>query len=366
MKLETEYASPRAKVGFSGKNIIARYNSKLSGESIRKKLTRIPTYVLHREAKRPRTYNPFILYRPRVLLQADLIDMISRSADNDGIKYILIVVDCFTRFCWGALLENKTSALVLSKFKLIFKKTKHFQRFMTDAGSEFISKQFQAFLTQNNIKFVRGNPHAPHVERLNRTLQGKIFKYMTENETNRWISVFDEILDGYNNRHHSAIKMTPAKAELAKNHSKLLESVTRYYEKALNKRKSPRFKVRDIVSVQKSKSNFGKGYTQVFTDELFQIYQVHTKLPIPMYTLAEYDYDFDAKNTRKQTNKIIEGRFYANELQAANYDVFKVDKILDTKIKSGKQYVLVSWKGWPEKYNQWIPKDNISRQYNKA
>lgn len=346
------FTDPGHAAGFSGKTVISRY-SKISKKKLDGKLARIPTYVLHREAKRPKIYNPFIIYRKRDLLQADLIDMQSRSQDNGGIKYILIVCDTLTRKCWAEPLLNKTSKLVLEKFKDIFRKTGKFERFMTDAGSEFVSRQFQSFLAENNIAFVRGNPHAPHVERLNRTIQGKIFRYMTENESKKWAQVLGDILEGYNNRRHRIIKMSPNEAEDPENYDQLLFNLRLYYDKALMRRKSPEFKIGDTVSIQKQRGVFAKGYSQVFSDELFKIREIHDKLPIPMYSISSYDGKED-----------IRGRFYSNELSLANFDVFKVEKILNTRTNSrGEEEVRVKWKGWPSRYNQWIKKSDVARDY---
>ena len=363
MKLEQKYSNPRSLIGFSGRGTISRYAKGVTG--LDDKLSHIPTYVLHREVKRPRPYNPVILYEPRTLLQGDLIDMVSRGRNNKGKKYILVIVDAFTRKAWVEPLTNKSGPVVLAAFKKILKKTGKFKRFMSDAGKEFLAEGFQKLLTQHGIEYVRGHPHAPHVERLNRTLQGKLFKYMTENETNTWLGALDPIVESYNARHHRMIDMSPNEAERKENRSFLINKVTRYYEKALQKRKKPKFKVGDIVSVQKDKGNFSKGYTQVFTDELYKVFYVHTKLPIPMYTLIDYDFDMRETDPEIIEDKLVRGRFYENELQSAKYGVFKVERIVDRKVEDGKQFVLVKWKGWPARYNSWEPASNIVRRYRK-
>ena len=83
---------------------------------------------------------------------------------------------------------------------------------------------------------------------------------------------------------------------------------------------------------------------------------VHTKLPIPQYTLT----DFSGKEE-------LTGRFYENEMQLATYTVYKVEKVLDSRVNSetGDEEVLVKWLGWHEKHNQWIPKSNITRDFEK-
>ena len=351
--LTKNYTNPSRPVSYSGRNIVSRY-TKIPGQRVTNSLAHHPSYVLHREVKRPRTYNPIILYSPRKLFQADLIDLASRSKDNDDVKYVLIVVDSFTRKCWARTLVDKTADRVLSEFKDIYKSSGKFERLMTDAGSEFIAKKFKAWMNKENIKFTRGNPHAPHVERLNRTIQSKLFRYMTENETRRWVDVLQRVVDAYNARRHRMIKMSPNEAEKKVNRAKVIDAVSRYYQKALSKRRDPKFKVGDVVSIQKYKNVFAKGYDQVFTDELFKIYEVHTKLPISMYTLTEYD------------GTVITGRFYENELQLAKYDVYKVEKVLKTRRRKGVSESFVKWKGWPDKYNQWIPDTDVVREYGTA
>ena len=352
MKVIAKYTKPGGREGFVGRNVFARY-SKLSNKKAQDVLSRVSSYVLHREVKRPKTYNPIILYLPRELLQADLIDLANLHEANEGAKYILMVCDAFTRKCWARSLKNKTAKNVLNAFKKIVNESGLFKRLMTDAGTEFLAGEFKAYLKANKIKYTRGNPHAPHVERLNRTLQSKIFKYMTENETKKWVDVLQDVVGGYNDRYHRIIKMSPNEAEKKENLSEVTYNLGAYYAKAIDRRKKPKYVKGDIVSVQKIRNVFAKGYQQVFTDELFKVHEVHTKLPVPMYTLTEFDGE-----------TVIEGRFYENEMQKANFETYKIEKVVDKRTRAGVREILVKWKGWPKKYNQWIPESNVERSYS--
>lgn len=354
-RFSKNYVNPKSVISFSGISNLTR-STKIPKKKLQRELAKQNTYVVHREAKRPSIYNPFILYERRILMQSDLVDMSSLSPWNGGIKWILIVVDAFSRKCWVRILPNKTSVLVLQKFREIFEETGPFKRLMTDAGSEFIAEKFKNFMKKNKISFTRGNPHAPHVERLNRTLQSRIYKYMTENETKNWIQAIEAIVQSYNSRRHSTIKMEPNRADLPKHRNKVIENLTLYYDRSLQKRKKPKFKIGDTVSIQKLRGVFAKGYEKVFTEELFKIKKVHTKLPIPQYTLTDYTGEEE-----------LSGRFYENEMQLATYDVFKVEKELNERFNSetGEEEVLVKWLGWPEKYNEWISKTKITRDYEK-
>ena len=55
---------------------------------------------------------------------ADLIDMQTFSKDNNGIKYLLTVIDIFSKFVWIVPLKRKTDQEVAHAFSKIFKRTK--------------------------------------------------------------------------------------------------------------------------------------------------------------------------------------------------------------------------------------------------
>ena len=48
------------------------------------------------------------------------------------------------------------------------------------------------------------------VERFNRTMKTRMYKYFTANNTIRYVDVLPELISGYNNTVHSSINMAPA------------------------------------------------------------------------------------------------------------------------------------------------------------
>ena len=52
---------------------------------------------------------------------ADLIDMQAFSKDNNGIKYLLTVMDIFSKFVWIIPLKRKTVQEVANAFSMILK-----------------------------------------------------------------------------------------------------------------------------------------------------------------------------------------------------------------------------------------------------
>ena len=77
--------------------------------------------------------------------QADLVDMQSFARDNKGIKFLLTVIDVLSKRAWAVPLKNKTGAEIIKAFEKIFKEGRTPEKLQTDAGSEFMNRQFQTF-----------------------------------------------------------------------------------------------------------------------------------------------------------------------------------------------------------------------------
>jgi transposase len=84
----------------------------------------------------------------------------------------------------------------------------------TDKGKEFLNTQFQELLKREGIEFqVCRNPDVKCavVERVNRTLRDKRYKYFTYKNTYRYIDVLPKFVTGYNAIVHSTTGMAPGK-----------------------------------------------------------------------------------------------------------------------------------------------------------
>src|SRR5271155_937473 len=103
------------------------------------------------------------------------------------------------------------------------------------------------------------------------------------------------------------------------------------------------------VRISKYKSVFEKGYLPNFTEEYFKIKQIIFSKPF-LYKLA------DLKGEE------VNGIFYESELSVYNaFDdaEYKIEKVLGKKKLKDKKYMLVKYKGWPDKFNEWIPDSNV-------
>ena len=153
---------------------------------------------------------------------ADLVDMQSLAKFNSGNRYLLTVIDVFSKYGWIVPLKSKTGAEVAETFNTIFKERRP-DKLWVDKGKEFYNKNVKAlgvelYSTENEEK-------SCIVERWNRTMKEKMFKYFTANNTRRYVDVLVEMVNKYNNTRHSSIKMTPVEA--SKKQNEILCGLTR-------------------------------------------------------------------------------------------------------------------------------------------
>ena len=86
------------------------------------------------------------------LWQADLADMQDLPRDNKGHRYILTVIDVFSKFAWAIPVKDKGSKSMLDAFKELFRVRERVpNKLQTDMGKEFLNKEEQNFLNSNNV-----------------------------------------------------------------------------------------------------------------------------------------------------------------------------------------------------------------------
>ena len=231
----------------------------------------------------------------------DLIPMIKYSKQNRNYKYILTVIDIFSKFSWCYPLKSKKSEEIINSFKDIFKKSKRKPtRIQSDEGTEFTNNQTQNFFKDNNIKWYHTYNRyikCSICERYNRTILNRIYKNFTLNNNTIWISNLDKLTNKYNNSYHRSIKMKPINASLKSNENIVRNNL--YNFRIANKK--PKFSIGDKVRVSLLKNTFEKSCTSNWTEEIFIIDGIKT---------SNVHYYF-LKNLKKEK---IDGSFYEQEL----------------------------------------------------
>ena len=137
-----------------------------------------------------------------IIWGVDLADMSLISKFNKGIKYLLCVIDLFSRYAWVVGLKDKKGVRIVEEFKnIIHSSQRKPNKIWVDHGSESYNKKFKDFLKQNDIEmysaFNEGKPVV--AERFIKTLKNKIYKHMATVGENVSFNVLNDIVDKYNN-----------------------------------------------------------------------------------------------------------------------------------------------------------------------
>ena len=347
MAFQKQYTNLKSPLSFGGISNVRRYPK--NAKSAEQELTTINAYLLHREAKKPRFYNPIYVYRTRDILQCDLVDLGRLSKANQDVKFLFLLCDSFSRKCWCRPMKNKTAKSSYDAFVSITRETGTFNVLYCDRGKEFVSGLMKDHLQKENIEIRHPVNKCGTTERLNRTIQNLIFRYMTHHHTDTYVPVLNDIIQLYNNRYHRIIRCTPNFADNPKNVDVVNAALAVKYDKAATKRKPPKLQQGQKVLIQKYRNVFGKGYDPVFKKMRYVIKEVHDTLPIPMYTLEE------------ENGELIDGRFYGTELQIVTSEDYPIEKIIGRpKLIQGVKHVRVKYVGYPASYNEWVPASDIS------
>ena len=98
---------------------------------------------------------------------ADLVDMRPFSEYNDGVKYLLTVIDVLSKYGWMQPLKRKTGEEVVAAFKSIFKLGRKPKKIWVDKGREFYNKDVKGILGKTTMYYhiISGISSAPITER---------------------------------------------------------------------------------------------------------------------------------------------------------------------------------------------------------
>ena len=302
------------------------------------------SYTLHKPVRKSFPRRKTIVSGMGEQLQTDLIDMQKFKKENDGVSYLLTAIDVFSKQAFVVPLKTKSGENVAAALKTVLAEKK-FRTVQSDKGREYLNKHVQKLLQDLGVTHFTSeseNIKASIVERFNRTLQSSMYRWMTHSNTNRYIDVLKDLVLAYNNCYHSSIGTTPNSV----NESNQEDVWLRLYPPTLDKKK-PKLKVGDHVRMTKARQSFHKGYTALWTNEIYVETKVKTTNPI-VYEIEDLGGE-----------KIV-GTFYENELQIVTKpSAYKIETVLKRKTVRGKKKLFVKWLGYPDSFNQWIDASDI-------
>ena len=239
---------------------------------------------------------------PFDLFMADLIEYPQLKYQNSNYKFILIMIDCFTRKVWAVPMKFKTAQWTADAFESVFKTFDKFPvHLVTDRGLEFYNSQVRKVFLNYGINHysiaTKSKWKASMVERVIRTLKTRLQRYFAKNKTKKWLDVLDQFVANYNATPHSAHGLPP-------------QDVTHENQKQVYKRLYPdislktdcRLKIGDKVRKLIDKDLFEKGYTANWSDEIFKIKEIRQNNGVCYYYLVSLD------------NKSVDGIWYYYQL----------------------------------------------------
>ena len=212
-----------------------------------------------------------ITHHPFQIWMGDLIEYTQTgyARANRGYKYILVLVDCFSKKAYTEPIKRKNMSDVANALNKILSSLSDFPNtLITDEGLEFYNKATKQTLERYGIHHysIKTPRKASIVERLNRTLKSRIEKYFFQNKTKKWIDILPDLTENYNNTYHRSIRMSPNDVN-----DKNRDEVFKHLFPDVGIKPEPRLKTGDIVRILKPKRIFEKGYKQNWSDETYVI-----------------------------------------------------------------------------------------------
>jgi len=275
------------------------------------------------------------------LYQADLVEMIPFSRSNKGYKYILTMINCFTKFAIAFPLKSKTASEVESVLKQILPHhpMKHFQ---TDQGTEWFNYKVKILLDKYRINHYHtfSEMKASIIERFNRTLKGMMWRKFSEQGNYQWLNLLPNLINQYNNTVHRTIGKKPKDVSL-NDQQGILKKLVKSRQKTVHARQT--FNVGERVRISRVQKVFSKGYWPQWSNEVYTVWKVQPTFPIT-YILKD------------DRGEILKGGFYKQELSKTKVDnTYLIEKVVR---KKGDK-LLVRWLGFDKTHDSWINKKDL-------
>ena len=180
MNVQELYEDPALEGALGGVEPFAKAHG-LSRKQAEKELQSVLSYTLHKPRRKRFPTLPTMVYGRDEQWQLDLVDMQKLSKWNKGMKYLLTVIDVFSKAAWAEPIKNKGAKEIVKK-RLSPRRP---LRVQTDRGTEFYNAAVQAWFKKEGWDHfsTEGDSKASVVERWHRTLKQRMYRYFTAQNT---------------------------------------------------------------------------------------------------------------------------------------------------------------------------------------
>lgn len=369
--LDDLWSNPKQSSAFTGpyklyQMVKKKGTFKISLKAIEQYLSNKEGYSLHKRVQRKFKRSHIIVQGIDTQWDADLMDVQNLSKFNDGVNFILVMQDIFSRFIFTVPIKQKTASLMVVALKSIFDEGRKPKLLRTDKGKEFQNRLVSAFLKREGVHmiFTENETKSNFAERSIQKIKNRLYRMFTHEQSYSYLSRLADITKDINDTPTKPLGDTAPSSVTKSNEDEVrlaaylvrTKSTSKKGVKPKNipksKKKISRFKfqIGDHVRITFLRHAFQREYQQKWTGELFIIRGRFHRQNIHLYKLKDFD------------GEVISGTFYASELQKVNTDentIWKIDKILKKRKIRGQTEVYVSWQHWPSKFNSWVKQSDI-------
>ena len=346
-RLEAIYYDAAHPASFGGASrLIEAAGGRSQEQNARQWLSGQDAYTLHKPARLRFPRRPTIVAGVGEQLQADLMDVRSHARENDGVTFLLTAVDVFSRRAFVYPLKSKSAESVSRALRDMLE-DESYRTIQTDKGKEFVNANVRRLLAERNMKWFSSENEtikSALVERFNRTLRGKIHRYLTWKRGERYIEALPSMVRSYNTSYHSSIGMAPRDVTYA-NQERVWHNL--HGDGRLNadraRTKTPRFRDGQHVRISKARGAFERGYTPNWSVEIFVIDEtLDSERPV-VYRIKDL------------AGESVDGTFYEAELQRVKLpETFSVEEVLKWRGRGASREGFVKWLGYPASFNSWV------------
>ncbi|XP_074604185.1 uncharacterized protein LOC141857597 [Brevipalpus obovatus] len=275
-------------------------------------------------------------------LRGQLTYTLHRSARRNFLRNKII-------FAWAIPIQNKGSKSVSKAFRSLFENSKRVPtKLQTDKGTEFLNREVQNVFKEYGVHHftaINLKTKCSVVERFNRTLKSKMFKFFTANGTRKYIATLPALVKSYNNSIHRGPGKRPAwvndshKKEIMHKLYGVLsrrELLRKHY--MMNKGRSSKVAVGDkFRKTYELKPGFDKAYYPNWTDQTFNVEKIIGRIPKSVYKIIDED------------GKSSDRLFYPEEIQKIDSEgLYRVEKVIKRRRKrDGDVEYFVKFLGYP-------------------
>lgn len=291
---------------------------KISYRYVKSWLDKQVPYQINQLTRQTVHIKPIQSKRKLALIQIDLLDYSQNAAPN-SYKYILNIIDVWSRKCWLIRLKNKKASTIKDELEIWmtdnYDEDNPYRVLQSDDGGEF--KDLSPLFEKYNIRHsISSRPQANGiVERCNQTIRRLLAKNVIQKNANSRWGLVDLVEKNYNNTYHSGIKSTPnerfnlkskkALEKIAKEDNKIASKVITKRNPVINS--SIELEPNDWVRIKRVKKN-PLDKTKGFNNWSADIYAVNrTVRAIKRGMQGRYE-------LRRLDGSVLRKRFYRDDL----------------------------------------------------